>query len=83
MGRIKNPCILGKGAICEKCGLDCMSGAYTIIDLNDSDWASILYSNFKKRRLVKGETKMVLDTGSLIKLGLFSFLVKVFGKIIK
>ncbi len=83
MGRIKNPCILGKGAICEKCGLDCMSGAYTIIDLNDSDWANILYNNFKKRKLVNGETKMVLDTRSLIELGLFSSLVKIFGKIIE
>jgi len=83
MGRIKKPCILGKGAICEKCGLDCMSGAYTIIDLNDSGWTSILYNNFKKRKLVRGEAKMVLDTRSLIKIGLFSSLAKIFGKIIK
>jgi MoaA/NifB/PqqE/SkfB family radical SAM enzyme len=83
MGRIKKPCILGKGAICDKCGLDCMSGAYTIIDLNDSGWTSILYNNFKKRNLVRGEAKMVLDTRSLIKIGLFSSLAKIFGKIIK
>jgi len=83
MGRIKNPCILGEGAICEKCGLDCMSGAYTCVYLHDSDWAGILYNNFKKRKLVKGEMKMVLDAGSLIKLRLFSSVVKVFSKIIK
>jgi hypothetical protein len=83
MGRIKTPCILGKGAICEKCGLDCMSGAHTIIDLNDSDWASLLVNNLKRRKLVDGEMKMVLDTGSLIKLGLVSSVVKIFGKIIK
>lgn len=82
-GRIKKPCVLGKGAICERCSLDCMSGAYTIIYLNDSGWASILYNNFKKRKLTNGEMKMVLSTGSLIKLGLFSSSVKVLGKIIK
>ena len=82
MGRIKNPCILGKGAICERCGLDCMSGAYTIIDLHDSEWANILYNNFKRRKFVKGEIKMVLGARSLIKLRLFSSLAKIFGKII-
>lgn len=83
MGKIKKPCILGEGAICERCSLDCTSGAYTIIYLNDSEWASILYNNFKRRKLVKGEMKMVLDTWSLVKLGLFSSAIEIFRKIIK
>jgi hypothetical protein len=83
VGKIKTPCILGKGAICEKCGLDCMSGAYTIIDLEDSEWMNILYNHFRKRKSVNGEKKMVLDTGSSIKLALFSSLARIFSKVIK